>query len=104
MSAPLLGELQRPVRYPRVKKYLRRSPEEVAAFIARLRRVAAAVEPQLTLEVIEDDPDDNRVLECAVAGGASYVVSGNDHLIKLKAYKEIVILRPAEFLTLLRLT
>jgi hypothetical protein len=102
-SPPLLGELERALRYPRVKKYLKRSPDEVAAFIKRLRRVARVVEPQLALEVIEEDPADNRVLECAVAGEASYIVTGNDHLLKIKKYKEIVILKPAEFLTLLNL-
>lgn len=102
-SPPLLSELERVLQYQRVKKYLKRSPDEVAAFIKRLRRVATVVEPQLTLEVIEEDPADNRVLECAVAGGASYIVSGNDHLLKIKKYKEIVILKPAEFLTLLDL-
>lgn len=100
-SPPLLSELERALQYPRVKKYLKRSEDEVAAFIKRFRQVATVVEPQLTLEVIEDDPADNRVLECAAAGGASYIVSGNDHLLKIKKYKEIVILKPAGFLTLL---
>ena len=102
-SPPLLSELERVLQYPRVKKYLKRPEGEVAEFITRFRRVATVVEPQLTLEVIEEDPADNRVLECAVAGAASYIVTGNDHLLKIKQYKEIVILKPAEFLTLLTL-
>jgi len=103
-SPPLLSELERVLQYPRVQKYLKRSSDEVAAFTAELRRMAILVEPQFTLEAIEDDPADNRVLECAVAGGASYIVSGNDHLLNLKEYKDIVILNPAGFLTLLDLT
>jgi putative PIN family toxin of toxin-antitoxin system len=100
-SSPLLSELERALQYPRVKKYLKRSSDEVAAFIKRLKRVATVVRPQLTLEVIQEDPVDNRVLECAVAGGASYIVTGNDHLVKIKKYKEIVILKPAESLALI---
>jgi len=102
-SPPLLAALERALRYPRLKRYLRRSPDDGAAFIERLRRVAAVVESQPTLEVIEEDPADNRVLECAVAGGASYIVTGNDPLLKIEKYREIIILRPAEFLTLLDL-
>jgi len=102
-SSPLLNELQRVLQHPRVQRYLKRSPDEIAAFVNRFSRVATIVEPQLTLEVIKEDPDDNRVLACAAAGGASYIVSGNDHLLDLKKYKEIVILKPAEFLTLLDL-
>jgi predicted nucleic acid-binding protein len=87
-----------------VQKYLERSPDEVAAFTTRFRRMAILVEPQFTLEEIEDDPAGNCVLECAVAGGASYIVSGDGHLLRLKEYKEIVVLRPTELLTLLDLT
>lgn len=103
-SPPLLSELERALQYPRVKRYLKRSPDEVGAFIERFGRVATIVQPRLTLDVIEDDPADNRVLECAVAGGAAYIISGDDHLLQIKKYKEIVILSPAGFLTLLGLT
>jgi putative PIN family toxin of toxin-antitoxin system len=100
-SPPLLSELERVLQYPRVQKHLSRSPDEIAAFTNRFRTVATVVEPQLSLEVIKDDPADNRVLECALVGGAAYIVSGNDHLLDLKDYREIVILNPREFLALL---
>ena len=102
-SPPLLSELKRALQYARVKKYLKRAPDKVAAFTTRLGRVATLVEPQFTLDVIEDDPADNPVLECAIAGGASYIVSGDDHLLGLKAYAGIIILSPAAFLPLLGL-
>jgi len=102
-SSPLLNELERVLHYPRVQRYLKRSPDEVAAFVNRFSRVTTVVEPQLTLEVIKEDPDDNRVLESAADGRASYIVSGDEHLLDLKKYNEIVILKPAEFLTFLDL-
>src|SRR5713101_9325442 len=47
-----------------------------AAFLrARLENVAQIVKPRESLRVIADDPDDNRVLECAVKGGAAVIVS-----------------------------
>ena len=99
-SPPLLNELERVLQYPRVKQYLRLSQRDVDRFVERFKKVAVMVEPQVTLDIIEEDPADNRVLECAVAGGASVIISGNDHLLKVKAYKGIVILKPAEFLVL----
>jgi hypothetical protein len=103
-SLPLLSELERALQHPRVRKYLKSSPDEAGAFIARFGRVATVVQPRLTLHVIEDDPADNRLLECAAAGGAAYIITGDDHLLQLKKYKDIVILSPAGFLTLLDLT
>ncbi len=102
-SPPLLGELKRALQYLRVKRCLDRSPDEVAAFTERFRGVATVVEPDFTLEVIEDDPADNSVPECAVAGGACCIVTGNTHLLNMRMYKEIAILKPAAFLTVVRL-
>jgi len=91
-SPALISELERALTYPRVRKYLKFSDEEIEAFLKHLKTTAIVVEPQMALDVVEDDPDDNRVLECAVAGDATYIVSGNTHLIDLKTYEQIVIL------------
>jgi len=39
--------------------------------------------------VIDDDPDDDKFIECAVASRAGFIVSGDKHLLKLKEYKRI---------------
>lgn len=55
-----------------------------------------------TLKVVEADPDDDNVLECAVAGHASYIVTGDkQHLLPLGNYQGIAIVSPAEFLRLM---
>lgn len=56
------------------------------------------VAPDFVLDVVKDDPDDNRVLECAVAGKADYIVSGDRHLLKLKAHAGIPIPTARQFL------
>jgi predicted nucleic acid-binding protein len=53
------------------------------------------VNPGIKLNVIKSaDPDDNKILVCAVACGANYVVSGDAHLLELKEYKGIKIITP----------
>lgn len=47
---------------------------------------------------VQDDPADNRVLECALAGGAQVIVSGDRHLLDLAELEKIPILRPRAFL------
>lgn len=102
-SPPLINELVRVLTYERVRKYLKFSDEEIDTFLKRLRTTATVVDPEITVEVVQDDPDDNRVLECALVGGASYIVSGNTHLLELKEYRQIVILNPVGFLAALKL-
>jgi uncharacterized protein len=65
--------------------------------LKQLSRVAELVQPEITVSVITDDPPDNRILECAVAGRADVIVSGDRHLRKLKSYEGIPIIRPVDF-------
>ena len=88
--------------YPQVKKYFKKPQDRTITLIDRFKSVAFTIDPQLSIEVIEKDPGDNRVLECAIALEASYIVTGDTHLLELKEYEGIVILNPAGFLTILR--
>ena len=45
-----------------------------------------------------DDPDENRVLECAVMGLPDYIVTGDRHLLGLADYRGIKVLRVRKFL------
>ncbi len=69
-----------------------------------LARTGELIKPGATIAVITEDPDDNRILECAVAGHADLIVSGDRHLLKLKSYEGIFIVRPVDFLRTLGLT
>ncbi|OAT80392.1 putative toxin-antitoxin system toxin component, PIN family [Desulfotomaculum copahuensis] len=53
--------------------------------------------PGTELDVIKSDPEDNRVLECALAGEVQYIVSGDEHLLKLKVFQGIMIISPTDF-------
>ncbi len=52
------------------------------------------------LNVVKDDPDDNKFLECAVALGSKIVISGDKHLKDIKKYIDIEIMSPKEFIGL----
>lgn len=56
------------------------------------------VVPSERLTVVERDPDDNRVLECAVTGQADAIITGDDDLLALKTFRGIPTLSPARFL------
>jgi len=47
--------------------------------------------------VIHDDPSDDKFLEAAVAGNASYIISGDKHLLRLSEFQGIQILKPRDF-------
>ena len=85
------------VRVLRDKFY--RTPEWLAEADQQLRVIARLVEPTESLRVIEADPTDDRILECAVAAAAGVLVSGDTHLLSLGRFRGILIQRVAEFLS-----
>jgi putative PIN family toxin of toxin-antitoxin system len=56
------------------------------------------VAPTVKLNIIKEDPKDNKFLECAVSANASYIVSGDRHLLNQKQYRDILILSIRDFL------
>ncbi len=87
ISNVLLDELRRVLRYPK----LGFTGDEVEVFISDILLHALVVSPSRTLEVISEDPDDNRVLECALEAGARWIFSGDRHLLALSSYEGITI-------------
>jgi predicted nucleic acid-binding protein len=57
------------------------------------------------LKVVTADPDDDKVVECAVVGGATHIVTGDRrHLLPLGSYQGIAIVSAADFLALVTLS
>lgn len=94
VSAQILSEFYRVTRYPKFNF----TEQEVDGFAGRLLHSCQLVNPVLQVEVISEDPDDNRVLECALAGECEFIISGDKHLLSLKEYQGIIILKAPEFL------
>ena len=69
-------------------------------FKRRLSDISENIKPGIKLDIIKERESDNRILECAVYGDANLIVSGDKHLLKLKSYKNIPIVRP-KYLTYL---
>jgi putative PIN family toxin of toxin-antitoxin system len=75
-------------------------PEERVQNAVRIvARVAGKgiVIPRTTVHVVTADPDDNRILECAVDGKADVIVSNDHHLLDLKEYADIPIVAGVDF-------
>jgi putative PIN family toxin of toxin-antitoxin system len=74
------------------------SERDALSIRAKLEASASAVDPDFELTAVPGDPDDNRVLECAVAGKADFVVSGDRHLLRLGDYEETAIVTVRQFM------
>jgi len=97
LSAQILSEFYRVVNYPKFGF----TDEEIDGFIGRLLTNSIIVNPSQNINAVADDPDDNKIIECAVEGKAKYIISGDKHLLSLGEYKNVKILRASEFLQVL---
>ena len=75
--------------------------EDVQREVETVRYFAEFVEPEESITAVEDDPDDDKFLEAAVAGDVDYVVSGDQHLLNLGSFRGIDIVDPRTFYELL---
>ncbi len=71
---------------------------ELDDFFALLLDRAEFVIPAETINVIVDDPSDNKFIEAAIAGEAKLIVSGDSHLLELKSFRDISIITGREFI------
>ena len=72
--------------------------EQADFFVEAVRLMAEVVEPDHSLYVVDEDPDDNRILECAQAGEAALIVTYDKHLLKLRRYEMTGIIHPRDLL------
>lgn len=92
----LLTELQEVL----LKKF-KFTKEAILDITGKIKEVYYFVLPNKIIHVLKDNPD-NRVLEAAVEGNCSFIITGDRALLKLKTFKKIKIVTPNQFLSSIR--
>src|SRR3989344_1822436 len=75
-------------------KYSKSDAENI---IEKILLFAKLIKTKQKIDVVKDDPDDNKVIECAIESSSDYIITYDKHLLKLKDYKGIKIITPEEF-------
>jgi uncharacterized protein len=92
LSKPILDEL-----LGILGRKFARDAEALSHAAVFLSELSVVVKPRQRLHVVKDDPD-NRILECAVAGAAAVIVTGDKALLALDEYKGVRIITLREYL------
>jgi len=98
VSDETIAELDDVLRRPKFDKYV---PEtRRLEFLAALVREAELID---VVDVVTEcrDPKDNKFLELALSGRGSHIVTGDSDLLVLHPFREIAIVTPQSFLTML---
>ncbi|MFA5688491.1 MAG: putative toxin-antitoxin system toxin component, PIN family [Kiritimatiellales bacterium] len=93
-SLPVMDE----VRDVLLRKKFGLSAEQAFLIVRELHDLFHVVTPRRTISGVCSDPDDDRILECALEADAHFIVSGDAHLLQIKQWEKIQIVTPAQFL------
>ncbi len=72
------------------------SNEEIAEITEKIMLFVTVVHPSKKVDFVKEDPSDNIIIECAVESDSKYIITYDKHLLNLKKYEEIQIIRPEE--------
>ena len=98
LSKEIIEEFSRVLNYPEIQEKVKGKNLEMRRTVEKIISLSTIVEPVEKLMVVNDDPDDNKVLECAKGGNVDIIVSNDNHLLKLREFGKIRIVSPKEFL------
>ncbi|MDD5772087.1 MAG: putative toxin-antitoxin system toxin component, PIN family [bacterium] len=99
ISKEILEEVEDVLQRPKFKY----PSQMIDLVITEIQNISKIVIPRKKINYIKDDPEDNMILECAVGSKADYIVTGDEHLLNIKKYKNIQILNAADFLGKIKL-
>ena len=97
INQDIILEISKVLLYPKIAKIINETNWNRKEVLRAIKVNSTIVQPKLRLHVVEDDFEDNKILEYALATGADFIVSGDKHLQELGKYKKKKILTPREF-------
>ena len=98
-SPVLIEELADVLARRKFAPRLRALEVTVEELVVGYLKLARLLVPQPIPPVIKEDPEDDHVLACALAAQASYLVTGDPHLLHLTSYRTVPIVSPRTFVS-----
>jgi len=87
--------LQREAKF---QKFLDARKEKIQNLARSILKLSKLVKTNSKIEAVKEDKDDNKFLECAVDGNADFILSYDNHLLNIRKFNDIQIIKPEEFL------
>jgi putative PIN family toxin of toxin-antitoxin system len=93
ISGPIVAEIERVL-----ETKFGWQPQDILDAKVLVLTTGKWVEPKQTLDVVKEDPDDNRIVECAVEAGSQSIITHDKDLLRMGSYEGIKMMKVAEFL------
>ena len=81
-----------------LRKKFKLNEHTVDDYINTIKYFSIKVFPKNKIENISRDKDDDKFLKCGIEGNVDYIITGDIHLLELKKYENIKIMKPKDYL------
>jgi len=98
LSKEILKEFINVLNYEEIQQKIKNKNLEMKRTVEKIVSISTIVDPKQKFNIIKDDIEDNKIIECAIEGQANYIITQDNHLLKLKEFNGIKIITPKEFI------
>jgi uncharacterized protein len=98
LSKEILAEYNRVMRSDEILEKVEEHHLKIRSAIIKIIEICLIAEPKIKVLAVDEDPDDDKILECALEGKTDYIITYDEHILKLKEFRGIKIVSPKEFL------
>ena len=102
LSKEIIEEFAKVLKYKDIQEKIKNKNLEMKRTVEKIISISKIVEPLEKINIIKEDPDDNKILECAKSGKVDFIVSNDNHLLKLKEFENIKIITPKTFVEIIK--
>lgn len=72
------------------------SDKEISYIMEKIFTFTTLIIPKKRIDVVKDDPDDNKIIECAIESSSKNIITYDKHLLNIGEYEGIKIIKPKE--------
>ena len=76
---------------------------EIKLYIDSIEEIANKIDVKKLLKTVSRDQDDDKYIECAISGDVNFIISGDIHLLEIKEYENVKIMKAKEFLDIVNI-
>ncbi|MEK6935154.1 MAG: putative toxin-antitoxin system toxin component, PIN family [Nanoarchaeota archaeon] len=98
LSKEIIEEFSQVLDYEEIKDKIKDKGLEIRRTVEKIISISTIVQPLEKLDIVKEDSKDNIILECAFEGKVDYIISQDNHLLRLKEFRGIKIITPEIFL------
>ena len=101
ISEEILSEIIDVLNRAKFKDFTEDKKEKIEDLIRVILSISKLIKIKTKIDIINEDPKDNIILETAIDGKAEYIISYDNHLINMIQYKDVKMITPTKFLKII---